>query len=114
MLSNTAETKPRVSATAHEASGSASTGIRDAAVTSDNKNTEPLKASGNSSQSGLRKGTDASSATQTAAPMNGKCSAESRKCRLTATLVTMAATSIAPTIPTRGQSTRVCWWTCVI
>src|SRR6185436_20977957 len=108
MLSNTADTKPSMRATVQEASGNASTGIRDAAVTSDNRNTDPLNASGSNSQSGLRSGTEINSATKTATPMNGNRSADPGKRMLTTILVTMAETRIRATIPTRGQSTCVC------
>ena len=56
MLSNTAETKPRPNVVCHDAGGSCSTGIIDAASTSDSRNTAPRAASGSSSQSGRRIG----------------------------------------------------------
>ena len=46
MLSNTADTKPRPNAVCHDASGSFSTGIIDAASTSDSRKTLPLNAPG--------------------------------------------------------------------
>ncbi len=56
MLSNTAEMKPSDSVLCQEAGGSFSTGIIEAMVTSASRNTEPLKASGRSFQSGWRHG----------------------------------------------------------
>src|SRR5512134_221808 len=105
MLSKTAETKPRPSAVSHEAAGSFSTGIRDAQVMSDSRKMLPLKDSGSSDQSGLRKGTQARIATHTAAPMKGKLSETAGNLRLTNTFAPIAAARIAATIPTRVQST---------
>ena len=56
MLSNTAETNPRPSAVCHDATGSFSTGIIEAAVTSASKKIVPLNVSGITAQSGRRNG----------------------------------------------------------
>src|SRR6185295_16278892 len=61
MLSNTAETTPRPKVPGALASGSRSTGIMDAASTSDSRNTLPLIASGNTLQSGRRHGVSSNS-----------------------------------------------------
>src|SRR6266496_3535193 len=108
MLSNTAETKPRPIATRHDASGSFSTGIIDAAVTSESRKIVPLNVSGSTSQSGRRTGTVTKIDTQTASPMNGKRPATSGYTTFMTTLVTTAATRISATIPTRITSTRTC------
>ena len=105
MLSNTADTKPNPIATCHDASGSFCTGIIEAANTNDNRKMLPLKALGSSSQAGRRSGTHASSATQTAVPMNGNLSDTSLKRTLTTTLTTIAAIKMTATMNTRTQST---------
>ena len=110
MLSKTAEMKPSASAEGQEAGGSDSTGIIEAQVTSDNRNTEPLKAPGMRLHSGLRSGTATSRATQIAAPRNGKCSAAEANCRFTVTLVMMAQTRMKTTMPTRAQSMWCAAW----
>src|SRR5690348_15236791 len=104
MLSNTAETNPKPIATLHDASGSVSTGIIDAANTSERRKMLPLSAPGSSSQWGRRRGTHSNSATHTAAPMNGKRSEISVNRTLTTTLATIAVIKIAATMNTRAQS----------
>jgi hypothetical protein len=104
MLSNTAEMNPSARADGQEAGGRLSTGIIEAQVTSDSRNTEPLKAPGIRLHSGLRSGTATSKATQMAAPRKGKCSAAAANFRFTVTLVMMAATRMKTTMPTRAQS----------
>src|ERR1700674_4158756 len=71
ILSKTAEMKPSPSAANADAGGSFSTGIIEAHVTSESRNTVPLKVSGNTSQSGRRSGRLARIASQTATPIKG-------------------------------------------
>jgi len=75
MLSKTDDRKPNPSAVIADAAGSFSTGIMVAESTRQSRKSEPLNASGNKLQFGRRTGAVASSATQTAAPMNGRLSA---------------------------------------
>src|SRR6187200_879686 len=103
MLSNTAETKPSPSAVCQDAAGSFSTGIIDAQRISESRNTEPLNASGSSFHSGTRQAAQANSATQTAAPMNGKLSEYCGNRRFTTTLAAIAASRMMTTIATRAQ-----------
>src|SRR5687767_14233963 len=56
MLSNTAETKPRLNALCQEAGGSCSTGMNDAHRMSASRNTVPMNAAGSTLQSGARQG----------------------------------------------------------
>ena len=110
MLSNAAETNPRLNAVGHEAAGSFSTGIIDAHVTSARRKMEPFAASGSASQSGRRSPTVDRIASQTATPMKGNVSAAAANRRFTTTLVEIAATRMSATIPTRIQSMCVCAW----
>ena len=71
MLSNTADTKPRPSAVCQDASGSFSTGIIEAQVTSASRKIVPLKVSGMTSQSGRRSGAVTRITTHTARPITG-------------------------------------------
>ena len=95
MLSNTAETKPRPSAVCQDASGSFSTGIIDAEVTSASRKIVPLKVSGMISQSGRRNGAAARITTHTASPITGMASSSAGNFRLAITLARMATTRMA-------------------
>ena len=70
-MSNTAETKPSPSAVCHEAAGSFSTGIIEAAVTSASRKIVPLKVSGITFQSGARRPAVRRMTAQTAIPRTG-------------------------------------------
>ena len=105
MLSNTADTKPSPSAVCHDASGSCSTGIIDAQVTSASRKIVPLKVSGITSQSGRRSGAVARMTTQTASPITGMTSSSAGNFRLAMTFARIATTRIAATMNTRVQST---------
>ncbi len=105
MLSNTADTKPSPIAVCQDAAGSFSTGIIVADKTSDRRKILPLKLSGSTSQSGRRRGTLKRSAITTDAPIKGKRSETSGNFTFITTLVTMAATRMKNTIPSRIQST---------
>jgi len=72
MLSNTDERKPRPNALCHDASGSRSTGIIDAMVTSERRKIVPFRVSGSSDHSGVRNGAVSRSAAQMDAPITGK------------------------------------------
>src|SRR6267142_2013691 len=106
MLSNTADTKPRPSAVCHDAGGSFSTGISEAQTMSDRRKMLPLNAAGSSDHAGWRHSAAIAIATHTAAPMNGKRSEYALNFTLTITLTMIAASRMAATIATRGQSTR--------
>src|SRR5262245_45675741 len=105
MLSNTADRNPSPREVCQDAAGSFSTGIIEAQVIRASRNTLPLNASGSSDHSGLRAGTQARIAIQTAAPMKGKLSERCGNFMLTVTLAAIAAARIAATMPTRTQST---------
>ena len=72
MLSNTELKKPKPKVLGHEAAGKCCTGIMDAHITNDSKNTLPLNASGNKLHVGLRHGAVANIASHTATPITGK------------------------------------------
>ena len=74
MLSNTAETKPRLSAVCHEALGNLSTGISVAHRTNDRRKMLPFTLAGTISQSGRRNNVLTRRASVTDSPMNGKAS----------------------------------------
>ena len=71
MLSKKEETKPSPSVVCQPGSGRLSTGIMDAQVTSESRNTLPRAAFGSSDQSGLRQAEVSNSAAQTAEPRKG-------------------------------------------
>src|SRR3954452_11221132 len=100
MLSNTAETKPRPSAVGQDATGSLSTGIIEAAVTSASRKIVPLNVSGITDQSGLRKGAVKKITIHTAMPSTGIASSNAGNFRLAVMLAVSAATRMAATINT--------------
>ena len=106
MLSNTAETKPSPNAVCHDAGGSSSTGIIDAASTSDSRKIVPFIEAGTSLQSGRRTWPPMNIAVQTATPMNGKRSAISLKKRLTVTFTAMAPARMNATTASDHPSMR--------
>src|SRR5262245_686019 len=104
MLSNTAETKPKPKVVRHDAAGSSSTGIIDAAVTRASRKIVPLKASGSTFQSGRRNGAVANRTAQTDKPNMGTRPSNSGKWRLVTTFTNSATIKMATTINTRIQS----------
>ena len=105
MLSKTAETNPRPNVVCHDAAGSASTGINDADSTSDSRKAVPLSDSGSTDQSGRLIGAVRSSTIHTVAPRNGMPSAIAGNRVFTTMLAVTAAMRMAPTMPSRAQST---------
>src|SRR5687768_18231878 len=101
MLSKTDDRNPRANELGHDAEGSFSTGISEAHSTSASRKILPLKAFGIRLHCGLRRGTHANIATQTATPMKGNASDKCLNFRLTVTLVAIAATRMSATIKMR-------------
>ncbi len=102
MLSNTEDRKPRPSAVCQEASGSSSTGISEALVTSASRKIVPLKVSGMISQSGRRSGAVARITIHTASPITGTTSSRAGNFRLAMTFARIAMIRIAATMPQMG------------
>ena len=110
MLSNTAERNPRPSVVGQEATGRLSTGIIEAQTTSESRKSVPLKVSGSTSQSWRRTGTVSSERHPHRRADEGEVIGGGREAHVETTLVTMAKTSIVPTMKMRFQSTWVWAW----
>jgi hypothetical protein len=108
MLSNTADTNPSPSVVSHDAIGSRSTGISDAASTRQSRKTAPRRVAGMTDQSGRRQAAVASSTTQTVEPRNGNRSPAPGNRTLVATLTAMAEARISATMAIRPQSNATC------
>ena len=81
MLSNTADTKPRPSVDCGEAAGRLSTGIIEAASTSDSRNTAPFAAAGITVKSGRRHGvSNRSDGDDRGADVRKRAAASGRQC----------------------------------
>src|SRR5947208_12763268 len=102
MLSNTAETKPSSIAVCHEATGSFSTGIIEAAVTSASRKIVPLKVSGITDQSGDLSGDVSRITVQTAMPRTGSVSSRAGYFTFAVMFAARAAIRIAATMNTRA------------
>ena len=103
MLSNTDDRKPRPSAVCQDASGSCSTGISEALVTSASRKIVPLNVSGMIAQSGRRSGAVARITIHTARPITGTTSSIAGNFRFAVTLATIAMTRISATIASEGS-----------
>src|SRR3954466_14084941 len=97
--------KPSPSAVGHEATGNRSTGIIEAASTSDSRKTVPRSVAGITDQSGRRHPDVSSKTSHTVAPRNGRLLEYCGNATFEITLTVTAAMSISATMQTRGQST---------
>ena len=90
----------------HDAAGSFSTGIMEAAVTSARRKIVPLNVSGITFQSGIRKKAVSKIAAQTASPSTGSVSSNAGNFRLAVTFAASAAMRMIATMKTLAPSTR--------
>src|SRR2546429_4895944 len=104
MLSNTAETKPKPSAVGHEAAGSFSTGINEAAVTNARRKIVPLKVSGITFQSGARSPAVSRMTAQTAMPRTGTESSRTGNFKLAGIFGASSSTRVATSMDAHAQS----------
>src|SRR5207302_7737162 len=88
----------------HDAAGSFSTGINEAAVTNARRKIVPLKVSGITFQSGARSPAVSRMTAQTAMPRTGTVSSRTGNFKLAVMFAASAATRMAATMKTRAGS----------